>query len=339
MRLKTPRIWRFGGGRLQGRTYTSLKLRKSQIFIEIISIGLLQTPMMRLFLALCISVLFTPLARADSWCQYEQNLVGTQAIGYIFPDSGDRNVYDHEKQICKIAAHTEPDKIASIELYDCGDFVHVPVPFQSNRETLKATGFEPYFGIFVFNTNDKWLALRLNSGSDVWIELKYLKAAFHHNSGVITPETAKGMQGVSLHEEVYLSPDFASGVPRPDTSAAEHETFLAETMMQLGLPAEAYRTILTSRWSQEFITFRYRVNNLIKANDGSEWFEADEHLVVDATYIDRANFPNLFENREDLPSTVRSQLYTSDEGRTIYLPFKDASGVVISIPTLGPGCD
>ena len=110
-------------------------------------------------------------------------------------------------------------------------------------------------------------------------------------------------------------------------------------MVQLGLPALAYETILASRSADTHITFLYRVTALITAEDGAQWFVADEHLIVDPQSIEPYNFPDLFNGRAEIPIQSRHHLYTDDAKRRVYLPFRDASETVVSLLTVGPACD
>ena len=147
-------------------------------------------------------------AHADSWCRYEQNLIGTKAIGYVFPYALPGGTYDLDRGVCNIAGRDTPSISAGATSYACSDFIHTPVEPLPEAATDRVTGLEEYFSILVFEARAPWLAMRVQSGKTVWVETEYLSAAIHSDAGAITPGTAPDLEGVSLHDTVYLMPDF-----------------------------------------------------------------------------------------------------------------------------------
>lgn len=282
----------------------------------------------------------SPFADADSFCAYESGLIGTTGVGYLAPYLVTDSTYDWESKQCQVSVFASPDATQS-ELVDCLSIVAFPSEYHDQDafvSGLLAEGypldFSDYFAFLVFEWKDGFARVKMRSGEARWVDYKRIKRrARYDREGVI------GKRGLKSSEHVYLIPDTSAVAPAEDVSGEIPRAFLQALYDFVELP---YQTpdnawdwvIRTESADDYFFDFSYHVTGIVSDDTGALWYVADEHLAIDAL-VDT--------DTEKQLSTILGEpiegSYYSETVRTVFIPYRDADGVVKSVLHPGPYCD
>ena len=74
--------------------------------------------------AVLIGVFGNTNAYADSFCGFDNGLIGTKAIGYVAPFSLKTEIY--EAGICELKVHKSPTIDSISDILSCTTFQHIP---------------------------------------------------------------------------------------------------------------------------------------------------------------------------------------------------------------------
>lgn len=300
------------------------------------------------------------LAHADSFCGFDEGLIGTKAIGYVSPFY--IGGYDYDAGICEVEIVDSKSNQSNPIVKPCIDFQHVP---SSNIDHYAdEDGFDPvgsdYFQFQVFDAQDLWVQIALKSGQKKWTKLKsqpygafpyqYVPGkeiksyAGHPTQGMIFSEPRLDKPAYYLSGFLRNITDFwiAQTIP-PDFF--QHEVFQLAAQYDVFDPSHIENAKIATHYG-EFLHIGYDLKDIIRDDEGREWLKAQEYLT-----ISRYDFEHFVEreaealgkplSKEDSRRLLQIDYHNlrSDAGRIVYFPYREPSGTITMVLSDGPDCD
>ena len=300
-------------------------------------------------------------AAADSFCGFDQGLIGTKAIGFVAPASLEAHKY--ETGLCELNVFDAASDSVSSRIHPCTDFQHVPSAYIDNYES---EGFDPvgsdYFLLQAFDAIDLWGQISLKSGEKKWTKLK-------HQNPYGFPYQYKADKTFEFHEHhhhptqgsIFLEPrldkpagymgQYFRGITndwidqKVSADFFNHDLFKVLEKYGLFDPDHIEQGKIATHY-ESFLNVGYHVKSIVKDDDGREWLETEEFLkisphefwaLVETKFAEQGITPT----KEDGTALFQSDLFSlrSAGGRTIYFPYREPSGTITMVMTDGPDCD
>jgi len=295
---------------------------------------------------------------ADSFCGFDEGLIGTKAIGFVSPASLDTHKY--ETGICELNTFETASENAPSSIHLCTDFKHVPSVYLESVEDIKLLGSD-YFLLQAFDAKDLWVQMSLKSGEKKWVKMKYpnpYRFDYQYIEGkTVKPHTFSNHPTQSA---IYLQPRLdkpaghLGGYLRGATDNwidqdipldfFNHDVFKIMEKYELFNPDHIEQAKLATNYG-DILDIRYDVHAIIRDTDGREWLETKEYLGL-STYDFFAKIEDgLAKLDMSLTEEESSLIYNdvqsirSKAGRTIYFPYREPSGTITMVMTSGPDCD
>ena len=280
-------------------------------------------------------------ASADSFCGYEAGLIGTKGIGYVSPHSAAASDadYDYDTKICRVPVYASPEA-AQHRMVDCLEIDAFPTEYHSDEAYVSGllengfpVTFSDYYAFTVFDWAPPFARVKLHSGQSAWIKSKHgLYGNVYH------PDRAVGLYGQTTSELFFHRADHSAFAPPPDIEGPVAEAFLKLLFEDLGVPLEVPQDMwdwfITSARHDYYYGFTYNVTAIEEDEAGGLWYVASEHLTIDALASGKRH-----QELETLLNGPKHGPYSSPVIRTVYIPFRDADGIVQSVFLPGPYCD
>lgn len=314
----------------------------------------------RIMSVFALGLLTSSYAYADSFCGFEQGLIGTKAIGMVMPSSLELETYETGK--CEIKAFDAPSGDKGPTVLPCTDFQHVPSVYIDGYETK---GFDPvgseYFWFLVFNARDQWVEIALKSGEKKWTLLESQHDAefdYQYLPGkeikLFAQNPTQGMMFSEprLDKPVGYMGQFLRGISDDWIDQAIPHDFFNNEVFQIladngGFDPNHIEEGKLATHYGKFLHVAYDVKTIIRDDEGREWLKAEEFLTIsymdfwDYVEIDLAALGKPL-SEEDLRKINNSELmldFRSKAGRTVYFPYREPSGTITMVMTSGPDCD
>jgi len=297
-------------------------------------------------------------AFADSFCSFDEALIGTKAIGYISPTSLDNHEYDYETALCTLTAYEAPSETAEATIEPCTDFINVPSKFETNLPVTSE-----YYRLMIFDADELWLEISQKTGEKKWIKKTPSFPNNHIPYHYISDDAPAS---------VYDSSPTQSGVysePRLDKPAqynGQQFGYLTDSWIDYTIPLdffshEIFKILKTygvfdpnhieggklATHYGGFLYAGYDVKAIIKDKDGREWLKAEEYLTVSPhdfwglidNQIEAQGITLSEEERLRIRDAGEGPKIRSKAGQTVYFPYREPSGTITMVMTSGPDCD
>ncbi len=314
---------------------------------------------MRLIISLVVALFCLPAtAAADSWCGFQNGLIGTKARGYIQP--GRLEPYDLDAGLnpntvdCAVSVYAAPiEDSAPIGTRLCHTFHHVPSPYVDTIESAEQRPVSDYFSFQVFDSDGKFIQIQTHAGERVWV--KKLRnstlqpAAYRYREGSTPSQSAS-----------YATPYLSSAYNTPmggyfrskdriyHLAPDEIDAFLQLKALQPLVTAgiidpQAPEKFLELPINKGGLELSYRYVELIKDDEGREWIKAEAYLEITGGYpyflsemdhgLSEAELQKLEDAFRDFKIVESAPL------RTVYFPHREPSGTITMVLTNGDYCD
>jgi len=301
-------------------------------------------------------------AIADSFCGFDEGLIGTKAIGYIAPASLEGNSYT--KEACKLNAFETPSDETKPSVLSCTDFQHIPSIYVNNDESKD---FNPikneYYQLQVFDAKNIWVQVALKSGDKKWIKQNSKRSSeFGFPYQYKTDEAAVLARGYQPTQGAIFE---APNLNKPDRYIGQYMRGLTDYWVDQNIPLDffshdvfkvlkQYNLFDSNHIEQgklvthygEFFDIGYKVKAIIKDVEGREWLKAEEYLVIPYYRLWGYIEPKLKEQGLKFSDEDMAVLHNFDwedrrsaAGRTVYFPYREPSGTITMVMTDGPECD
>lgn len=295
---------------------------------------------MKHFITSISFVLFSQVAVADSFCEYDKGFIGTEAIGFIQPFSMAWHTHEAGTNECFITVRSEPNLYARAIAYDvpCFDIQPLPSPYIYTPETVPADhnpAENEYYSFMVFAETSRFIESRLRDGTPVFIEKPATyKPRFTHTNAI-------GIYGLTSSEKFYSAPDFKAETHAPDYQGEIQQEFMSLMIEDPDFDpkqASAYMANTPAKNSLNVWTvdFSYTVTDIVTDPEGRQWYKTDEQIKLDLL---GETYPKLQEAYGDIDHPEAGSSIVSPVLRTVYIPFRDLEGQVVNVFLPGPYCD
>ena len=310
-------------------------------------------------------------AYADSFCGYDENLIGTKAIGDVRPYQVDMHEYKvggyDEKgyitsrdALCAVKAYDAPSEDLTPEILPCADFMHVPSEYVGNDSDRNLNISSEYYAFLAFDAADGWAELALNEGGKKWVKSKN-KRGFDLPYHYISDDAqVTGLLSHPTQSLIFTAPDLKTRHPyfgdykrtigarwlRGVVPADFFDHPIFELLESYGLydPKKLKSGVLPDY--HELLELTYEVTSIVKDHEGREWLKAEEYLGLSLVFLtDRIEYAsgkegNVFsqEQRQAIRA-LGSEQHKSTSLGTVYFPYREPSGTITMVMTDGPDCD
>lgn len=310
-----------------------------------------------------VSLVMSPMAHADSFCGFDEGLIGTKAIGSISARQLDAHRYEYEKGVCEITIFADPAPTSAPLVQPCKDFKHLP---SANIDGQQEEDFNPvtsdYFRLQVFDAEDIWVQVALKDGTKKWAKQKSARPTAYPYHHISNDAPAFVDRYIPTQTGIYDKPRLDA----PAQYMGQYFREMTDAWIDWTIPLDffsdeffeilaAYNVFnpdhieagkLESHYG-EFLHAAYDVKAIIKDYEGREWLKAEEYL--DISYFDFWHYAEKKieaqdktlseEDRELLETRFMQDSFRSKAGRTVYFPYREPSGTVTMVMTDGPECD
>ena len=315
---------------------------------------------------LSVTVLFalsiSTQANADSFCWYDEGLIGTKAIGHV-------SLYKllspealAKTGGCELAVYDDiPVTEAPPTVMACTEFINI-----RTMNFFGATGpdYDPrnneYFRLLAFSTQDNWAQISLKNGDKKWVS--------HHEANTFNfPYFYDHPHNSAVLRAVYPSQGSVYAEPRLDKPDAYFNAFfrnvypswfhgdvlkdffehpLFEIMETNGIIDKKDMEQPALGPYEDFFHITYHVTDILKDAEGREWLEAGERLSViphsvpeNVKYLAKQKDIELSEEDMLKLHKIADKEIKSGVVRTVYFPYREPGGTITMVMTDGPNCD
>ena len=286
---------------------------------------------------LSITLLFSSTASADSFCGFVGGLVGTKAIGAVYPQSIGAIRDANDTSRCWVDVETETGERRTL---DCWDLQWVSSEYVVEDPEI---GFDQdwrnpldndYFLVVIESQNQNRVALRTRSGERIWGVLADERyAILYDHSG--SESSLSELSGWTTSDTVYSTPDFQNPVSKRFGHAEAHRFLAGLVDDPRRIAAEIETKWNDPGWRYEnnlgSTDFSYQPTAVVASADGYTWLEAEETLAMNVAF---EGPKRAFIKAEAYGTTS----FESDVIRTVFIPFRDPDGRLLSVIDNGEGC-
>lgn len=295
--------------------------------------------LIRLLLCLLITFIlqFSQRAAADSFCDYDEGLIGTKAIGFVNPFKLLKKEWDFEKGQCAVWTFADPKMSdpSQATLRQCAEFTPLPSKYiDVAPDTDLATANQQlvrndYFSLLVFGILGNALKVELRDGSSTWVRVTdnwdakedlYILGDNPQISGRQPTET-----------KYYTQPRLSTEASPPSYHGQVQADFFAHPYFKESRTKGYFDPDDIEAYAQGTLAFGfiYNVLAIIRDDKGTEWFEVEEHLEQGLEdWSDALSLP------PDFQYPIQSDVI-----RKIYIPFRGQEGIIQTVFLPGPYCD
>ncbi len=305
-----------------------------------------------------LSALFAVSAVADSMCGFSRGMIGTKAVGYVWPFSLLNRELNPHSSDCALSAFAEPgmdepegDKIP------CYKFRHVRTPYIDGgpgwrpMEGPTKWAESEYFALLVFDVEAGFFEVERMSGERVWVNART-------PSRVASLETQFRDDVVPTETGIYRGPSFDQPIGQAGRDGLlmeqqginreawdeffRHDVF--DLYKELGTfkSGDLWSFLARSVW-ENGLEMQYRNLHIVIDDDGREWLKADQYVLQhpSAVVFEEdlvGNFDVSVEEKDRLRRLTDNRV-ESEILRTVYFPHREPNGTIIMVMTDGLGCD
>jgi len=301
-----------------------------------------------------------PMAYADSFCGFDERLIGTKAIGSVSPRQLESLI--SETDICMLNLFDTPNETNEQNTTACMDIQYLPSRFFNYEEE----GFDPlasdYFQFQAFDADGIWVQLALKTGQRKWAKQKNINPErypyYHTTDDAPVFVNRKIPTQTGIYDEPRLD--------KPSQYKGQQLGHLTDDWIDYTIPLGLFNHDIFKRLETygvfnsshievgklathygEFLYAAYDVKAIIKDKEGREWLKAEEFLDVApfdfwhfvAKELDAQGKKLSRNDRELIDSASYDETFRSDAGRTVYFPYREPSGTITMVMTDGPDCD
>jgi len=303
---------------------------------------------------------FAGTALADSFCGYDEGLIGTKAIGSYPPAM--MKTFQNDDDACQLFVFdTPPQDTSAPEVMDCHDFKRMPSFYvDQSLEQGYPTYKSEYFQFLIYDMAGTALQLELKSGGIKWAQLdsKYpVKFTYHYRED--DPEVS--MQWATpTQSAMFEAPDLS----KRDPYFGDFYRKMSDRWFDRVVPYDYYSDPIfsvleryglfdpndiegmnLSRYADLF-EITYETKKIVKDDDGREWLEAEEFLSIpEFGLFEKIKKKLEAEEKElsedDIAKFIKITNSISKTGplRTVYFPFREPSGTITMVMSYGSYCD
>lgn len=313
--------------------------------------------------ALTATFIGTP-ANADSFCGFDEGLIGTKATGYVHPLA--LSTHNIELETCEITVFDTPDESSVATTALCTDFLNVPSIYLDESEAASMAAIESeYFRLQVFGSQDLWVQLAFkdgeNKGEKKWVKKDYASASdalyqIRSDDSPVQiagshPSQAAIYDAPRLDKPARYMGQYMRGISDGwidqtiDMSFFQEEVFQILKSHDLFDPNHIEAAKLATHYG-DILLIGYEVTDIIQDEDGRQWLEAQEYLSISywafwdylELALDAQDKELSAQERDQLDEALSGGEFRSKAGRTVYFPYREPSGTITMVMSDGPNC-
>ncbi len=290
---------------------------------------------------------YAPVATADSFCRYDEGLIGTKAIGYAALFYLEKEDYRPEDEICTLRAYASADA-ADSDVMSCVVFERMPTPYV--EDGLRAP-FSDYFALLAYAQQDGMIEARLKNGGRRWLairpELNIAPALPYPRQPGPAPQILHGQPSATAW---YSAPDLASEVAAPAIDKEAQRAFFAHPFFAALMRLGAFDPENIDAYAHDGDNYSFGVvydtTEIVADGGGRLWLKAEErleqkpYLYFDYDPDSRQRLKTLPEAEQAaIKDAVSGETFQSAITRTVYFPHRSPDGTIETVMVQGPYCD